>query len=93
MRPSAIRPRPDQISELTRGLELPLPEIQIEHLEIIAEGLLRAFNDIRASAPQTVTFGNEADVTALMEARLCSLIEQDPIGGNLCVLSREGRKA
>ena len=23
----AIRPRPDQIAELTRGLELPLPEI------------------------------------------------------------------
>ena len=69
MRPSAIRLRPDQISELTRGLELPLPEIEIEHLEIIAEGLLRAFNDIRASAPLTVASGNEAEVTALMEAQ------------------------
>jgi hypothetical protein len=93
MRPSAIRQRPDQISELTRGLELPLPEIQIDHLEIIAEGLLRAFNDIRASAPLTVASGNEAEVTALMEARLSSLIEQDPIWGQLVRFVARGKES
>jgi hypothetical protein len=34
---AAIRPRRDQVAELTRGLALPLPEVGYVHLEIIAE--------------------------------------------------------
>jgi hypothetical protein len=79
----AIRPRPDQISELTRGLSLPLPEIQTDHLEIIAECLLRAYLDILKSEPQTVSSGSEAEVTALMEACLNTLIGEDPLWGQL----------
>ena len=51
MRQPAIRPRPDHIAALTQGLQLPLPEIQADHLEIIADGLLRAYKDARGLAP------------------------------------------
>jgi hypothetical protein len=93
MRPSAIRPRHDQISELSRSLRLPLPEIQEDHLEIIAEGLLRAFNDIRAQWPIIVSSGTEAEVTALMEARLNALIEEDPFWGQLVLCVARGKES
>ena len=93
MKTSAIRPRPDQIAELTRGLQLPLPEIAKEHLELIAVSLLRAFNDIRAQAPATATSGSEVEVTALMEARLNKLIEQDAFWGQLVLCVARGKES
>ncbi len=93
MKPPAIRPRPDQISELSRGLELPLPEIQADHLEIIADGLFRAFMDIRVQAPLVVASGSEAEVTALLEARLNGLIEQDLVWGQLVLCVARGKES
>jgi hypothetical protein len=93
MRPVAIRPRPDQIGELTRGLQLPLPEIEAVHIEILAERLLRAFNDIRAQSPVTVDSGSEAEVTALMESRLNTLIEEDPLWGQLVLCVARGKES
>lgn len=93
MRPSSLRPRPDQIDELTRGLQLPLPEIEIVHIEILAERLLRAFRDIRQHAPATVASGSEAEVTALMESRLNSLIEEDPLWGQLVLCVARGKES
>ena len=78
MRGRTVRPRPDQIAELTRGLRLPLAPIADEHLEILAEGLQRAFDDIRVSAPDIVDTGEEPEVTALMAARLKRLVGEDP---------------
>ena len=93
MRASAIRPRPDQVGELTRGIELPLPEIATLHLEIIAEGLLCAFKDICTLEPLTVSSGSEAEVTALMEAHLNRLIEQDPFWGQLVLCVARGKES
>lgn len=93
MRAAAIRPRPDQIAELTRGLRLPLPEVSSVHLEIVAEGLLRAFSDICAQSSLTVTFGTEAEVTALMETRLNAMIEQDPLWGQLVLCVARGKES
>lgn len=93
MRPPAIRPRPDQISELSRGLHLPLPEVQSDHLEIIAEGLSRAFNDIRLRSPVVVSTGIESEVTALMESRLNALIEEDPFWGQLVIYVARGKES
>jgi hypothetical protein len=93
MRPATIRPRPDQIDELTRGLQLPLPEIEAVHIEILAERLLRAFNDIRAQSPATVASGSEAEVTALMEARLNTLIEEDLFWGQLVLCVSRGKES
>jgi hypothetical protein len=93
MTPPAIRPRPDQISELSRGLLLPLPEVQSDHLEIIAEGLTRAFLEIRHQSPQVTASGSEAELTALMEARLNKLIKQDPFWGQLVVCVARGKES
>tara|TARA_B100000965_G_scaffold403649_1_gene432341 strand:- start:979 stop:1692 length:714 start_codon:yes stop_codon:yes gene_type:complete len=89
----AIRPRPDQIAELTRGLDLPLPEIATIHLEIIAEGLHRAFSEIRASSPATVMLGSEAEITALLEARLNSIIDEDPLLRQLVLCAVRGKES
>ena len=70
-----LLPRPDQIAELTRGLDLPLPAIDDVYLNIIADYLAQAFKDIRQSALHTILTGSEAEVTALLEARLNRMIE------------------
>ena len=93
MNASEIHPRPSQISELIHGLSLPLPEVQTDHLEIIAEGLHRAYHDILTSAPNVVASGNEAEVTALMEARLNTLIEQDSFWGALVRSVARGKES
>ena len=93
MTPSGIRPRPDQVAELTRGLTLPLPEVSTDHLQVIAEGLLRAFSDVRAGSPTTVASGTEAEVTALMEARLNTMIEEDPLWGQLVLCVARGKES
>jgi hypothetical protein len=93
MMPSALGTRPDQIAELTRGIQLPLEFINQDLLEIIAEGLERAFNDIQATAPRTVSSGTEAEVTALLEARLNSLIDEDPFWGQLVLCVARGKES
>ena len=76
---SALSPRPSQIAELTRGLDLPLAAIDEIHLQIIADGLAQAFQAIRQSAPHVVAAGSEAEVTAVLQARLNAMIEDDPL--------------
>lgn len=93
MRPATIRSRPDQVAELTRGLELPLPEVPSVHLRIIAEGILRAFKAVRACSPATVASGSEAEVTALMEARLNTMIELDPLWRQLVLCVARGKES
>jgi hypothetical protein len=93
MMPSALKTRPDQIAELTRGVQLPLELINQDIMEIIAEGLERAFNDIQASAPGTVSLGTEAEVTSLLEARLNSLIGEDPFWGQLVSCVARGKES
>ena len=93
MKLPAIRPRPDQISLLTLGLELPLPAIEADHLEIIADGLLRAFNDVRTLFPAVVASGGETEVTALMESQLNILIQQDLSWGNLVQSVAKGKES
>lgn len=80
---SSIRPRPDQILALSQGCDLPLPSIDNVHLEVIAETFFRAFEDVRASSPQTVNSGTESEVTALIQARLNEIANHDPFWGQL----------
>ena len=93
MRAGAIHPRPEQVAELTRGIEVPLPGIGEVHLEVLAEGLIRAFRDVRQSAPNTVASGSEVEVTALMETRLNRLIEEDGVWGQLVVSVARGKES
>ncbi len=82
------RPRPDQVAELTRGLRLPVEPIADDHLEILAEGLRQAFDDISMHAPATVAMGKEPEVTALLAAQLNTLIQEDSLWRQLvhCVV-------
>ena len=93
MTSTSIHPRTDQVAELTRGLELPLPPISDIHLNIIAEGIDRAFNEISSVQPNTVASGTEAEVTALMEARLNLMVEQDPLWQQLVLCVARGKES
>ena len=89
----AIHPRPDQIAELTRNLQLPLPPAQQSHLLIIAETMARAFTDIRTRHLQTVMSGTEAEITALLQARLMALLEEDIFWGQLVLSVSRGSES
>lgn len=92
MRPRGNAARLDQIAELTRGLQLPLPALETAHLDVIADRVHRAFNDVRTQSPATVSLGIEAEVTALLEARLNSLIEEDTLWGQLVLCVARGKE-
>lgn len=79
MKTSALFPRPDQIAELTRHLDLPLAAVDSVFLDIIAERVTQAFKDIRATATNTVTGGDEAEISALLVTRLNRMIEDDAV--------------
>ena len=93
MRGPRVRPRHDQIAELTRGVRLPLAPIADEHLEVLAEGLRQAFDDIRVNAPATVATGEEPEVTSLMQARLIRLIHEDSLWQQLVLWVGRGTES
>ena len=80
MRGSAVRPRPDQVADLTRAGRLPLAPVAQDQLDILGEGFRQAFDDIRKHAPATVATGDEPEVTSLMAAGLNVLIQEDSLG-------------
>ena len=88
-----IRPRPDQVAELTRGVRLPLPAIASVHLEVLAEGLREAFDALCRDQPLTLASGNENEVTALMEARLNLLIDGQTLWGQLVTSVARGKES
>lgn len=90
---TALAPRPDQIAELTRGLDLPLAAIDDALLYVIAEGVAQAFNDIRHNAPGTIATGDEAEITALLQARLNAMIEDDPLWRQLVASVVRGQES
>lgn len=90
---TALTPRPDQIAELTRGLDLPLAAIDDTHLYVIADGVAQAFNDIRHYAPDTIATGDEAEITALLQARLNAMIEDDPLWRQLVASVVRGQES
>lgn len=69
--------RPNHIFELTKGIQLPLPKISDEILEIIADSIIQAFNEVRHNHTSDVASGTEAEITALLQARLNNLIQED----------------
>ena len=85
--------RPDQVAELTRGVRLPVAAISEDHLEILADGFRQAFDDVRVYAATTVATGNEPEVTALLEARLNSLISEDSLWGLLVFAVARGKES
>jgi hypothetical protein len=72
-------PRIDQIDELTRAIELPLPPLHQTHLRAIVETLCVAWADLLEHRPQALLQQDEAEINALMETRLLALLEEDPV--------------
>lgn len=90
---SPVQPRPDQVAELTRGIRLPLTAIADVHVRILAEGLGAAFEDLCLREPVAMASGSEPEVTALMEARLNRLIEEDLLWGQLVLCVVRGKES
>lgn len=73
----ALTPRPDQVAELTRGLDLPLPAIGGPIMIVLAEAIAAAFSAIRIEWPQTLATGTEPEVTALLVSRLNAMADDN----------------
>jgi hypothetical protein len=74
-------------------VQLPLEFVDQELLLIIAESLKRAFDDVRVASSATISNGSEAEVTALLEARLNSLIEENHFWGHLVLCVARGKES
>jgi hypothetical protein len=85
-------PRLDQIAELTRGIELPLPPLHREHLRVIAEVLSAAWTDLLQRHPEVLLNDEEAAVNALMETRLLARIDEDPLWAQMVRAVARGRE-
>lgn len=72
-----VSPRPNQIAELTRGVELPLSAIEQRHLRFIAQTIVIAWNSLRQTQSTALLIANEAEINALVETRLNRLLEED----------------
>lgn len=88
-----VQSRPDQVAELTRGVQLPLPAIADVHIGIVAEGLIAAYEDLCLRKPVAMASGDEPEVTALMEARLNSLIDENVLWGQLVLCVARGKES
>lgn len=93
MTASLVQPRPNQVAELTRGIPLPLAPIADVHVRILAEGLSTAFEDLCLRDPVAMATGNEPEVTALLEARLNRLIDEDPLWRQLVLCVARGKES
>ena len=54
-------------------------------MQVLAEGLRHAFDDLRARRPETMVSGDEPEVTALMEARLNRLLDEKVVWTGLVI--------
>lgn len=92
MRRSKLRPRSDQVAELTRGTVLPLPPLPQATLMVIAETLDRAWNELMVEHGDTLRDGDEADVSALLVVRLNRLLDEESCWATVVVGVSRGRE-
>jgi hypothetical protein len=85
-------PRLDQIAELTRGIELPLPPLHQEHLHIIVEELLTSWTDLLQRHPGVLLDGDEAAINTLMETRLLARLDENPLWAQMVRAVARGRE-
>lgn len=92
MRPK-LRPREDQIADLTRGQRLPLDPISGEHLDVIIETVSRVWRGLLDERSQIIADGDEAEINALMESRLNCLWNTDPLWSQLVTSVARGKES
>jgi hypothetical protein len=67
---STQQPRVDQIAELTRALDIPLPPIDQEILELILEAIVQAWEHVKTNHGSVLKNGDEAEISSLLETWL-----------------------
>ena len=93
MRSPLIRQRVYQMSELTRGQQLPLDAIALVHLDVIFETLHRVWQELKEEQSDAVARGSEAEINAMMESRLNSLWRIDPLWSQLVTSVARGKES
>lgn len=89
---SVLRYRPDHIAELTKGVGLPLERISRLHMQIVAETVSRTWIELRAAHSQMISVGTEAEINALLEAKLNALYGNDQIWSQLVTTVARGKE-
>lgn len=87
-----VRPREEQVAELTRGQSLPLAPLQEIHLLFIAEVLNRAWRDLLPRSRTTLLSGGEPEINALIETRLNALLDEDQLWSQLVRCVARGKE-
>ena len=85
-------PRFDQIAELTRGIDLPLPPLHREHLRFIVEALCTAWTVLRERHPQVLLHRDEAEITSLLESKLLAFLDEEPLWSQMVRAVARGRE-
>jgi hypothetical protein len=62
--------RLDQVAELTRGVELPLPNVEAPVLELVIEAVALAWDHVLMQHPKIAKQGDEAEINAVIETWL-----------------------
>ncbi|MFA6125612.1 MAG: hypothetical protein WCS75_07450 [Sphingomonas sp.] len=93
MRSPTLRPRDNQIAELTCGQRLPLDPIAEAHLDVIFETVARVWQELKDEQSQALTDGSEAEINALMESRLNGLWRKDPLWSQLVSSVARGKES
>jgi hypothetical protein len=87
-----VPPRVDQIAELTRDIDLPLPPIHQTHLQFIVEVLSAAWVHLLDNYPKVLRQEEEAAINALMETKLQALREENPLWEQMVGAVARGRE-
>lgn len=69
----------DQVTELTRGINLPIAPIGAAMLEIIVEAIAGAWNDVKAAYPHVVLEATEPEISGLLVSRLNASLGSNPL--------------
>jgi len=93
MRKSKLRPRPDHVAEFTRGVALPLPPLSRVTLQVVAETIERAWNELVADHGEKLGRGDEAEVSDLMVSRLNQFLDYDSCWATVAVGVSRGRES
>ncbi len=72
-------PRIDQVSELTRGLRLPMPPIALAHLGVIIDALKCALEQLVAEYGDALAAKEENELNGLLQARMNSLCAEEKL--------------
>jgi hypothetical protein len=85
-------PRIDQIEELTRGIELPLPALHQEHFRFIVEKLSSSWAELVRRRSPALLEKDESEINALLETRLLALLDEDPLWAQMVRVIVRGRE-